>query len=130
MTMADAAPDVAPETADRPQPDQTDAPAIVRVGFVIAVLLILLALGLYFLLHLFHTASSIAGANAPLDFRIATPVMDSAPQPQRQAYEAGKQRWLNSYGWIDKPAGIAHIPIEQAIPLLAQGARPAAEPKP
>jgi hypothetical protein len=126
--MADAAPDVGPDTPPRPQPDQTDAPAIVRIGLAIAVLLILLALALYFLLHLFHAASSIAGANAPLDFRIAAPVMDSAPQPERQKYEAGKQRWLSSYGWIDKPAGIAHIPIEQAIPLLAQGVRPAAEP--
>jgi hypothetical protein len=33
---------------------------------------------------------------------------------------------LNSYGWVDRKRGVAHIPIDKAIELLASGAIPAA----
>jgi len=57
--------------------------------------------------------------NAPLDFRVAPPVLDSAPQPQRVTYFAEKNRDLNGWGWVDRRAGIAHIPIAQAMQLMA-----------
>jgi hypothetical protein len=31
-----------------------------------------------------------------------------------------KRAWLDSYGWVDKSAGITHIPVEKAIEQLAQ----------
>ncbi|PYX87325.1 MAG: hypothetical protein DMG68_12200 [Acidobacteria bacterium] len=31
---------------------------------------------------------------------------------------------LNSYGWVDPKAGVAHIPIEKAMELLAQRGLP------
>jgi hypothetical protein len=38
--------------------------------------------------------------------------------------------WLESYGWIDRPAGLVHIPIDRAIDLYLErrGAR-AEEPR-
>jgi hypothetical protein len=30
---------------------------------------------------------------------------------------------LGSYGWVDRGAGVAHIPIEQAMELVAKGVR-------
>jgi hypothetical protein len=36
---------------------------------------------------------------------------------------------LNGWGWVDRAAGVAHIPIEEAMKLVAAGARaPRAEP--
>ncbi len=41
---------------------------------------------------------------------------------------AVRQEWLRSYGWVDRRAGIAHLPIEQAMELVAKGVRPAPGP--
>lgn len=43
----------------------------------------------------------------------------------RRAQEAAQ---LNSYGWVNQPAGIAHIPIDRAIALLAEQGLPVGEP--
>jgi hypothetical protein len=37
---------------------------------------------------------------------------------------------LRGYGWVDKNAGIARIPIERAMELTANGVKPAPAPKP
>jgi hypothetical protein len=35
---------------------------------------------------------------------------------------AAKQQWLTSWGWVDKSAGTAHMPIEEAMKkLVAEG---------
>lgn len=42
-----------------------------------------------------------------------------------RAREASRRR-LESYGWVDRPAGVVHLPIERAMELVAGGARPRA----
>jgi len=64
---------------------------------------------------------------APAGMAIAPPRLETAPQPDRAAYDAEKARLIGSYGWVDRKAGIAHIPVEEAMRLLA--ARHAAEGK-
>jgi hypothetical protein len=34
-----------------------------------------------------------------------------------------KRKQLESYGWVSEPAGIARIPIERAMQLVAEGVR-------
>jgi hypothetical protein len=34
-----------------------------------------------------------------------------------------KRKLLESYGWVSEPAGIARIPIERAMQLVAEGVR-------
>jgi hypothetical protein len=36
---------------------------------------------------------------------------------------AARQAHLDSYGWVDHQAGVLHIPIDQAMALVAQGVR-------
>jgi hypothetical protein len=36
----------------------------------------------------------------------------------------GQENQLNSYGWVDEKAGVAHIPIERAMELLVQRGLP------
>lgn len=49
---------------------------------------------------------------------------DSAMAQSRQAREAAAIEQLNNAGWVDEAAGIAHIPLNQAIALLAENGLP------
>ena len=57
------------------------------------------------------------------------------PQPRLQPdpvadfnrFRAGEDQILNSYGWTNQSAGIAHIPIEQAIDIIARRGLPTRE---
>ena len=57
---------------------------------------------------------------------------EPTPEPHLQVYaaedlqemRAAEDAVLNGYGWIDKEAGIARIPIEQAIETLAKKGLP------
>jgi len=35
--------------------------------------------------------------------------------------KAGQQRRLHGYGWVDRDAGVVHLPIERAIERVAAG---------
>jgi hypothetical protein len=59
------------------------------------------------------------GPDKPASVRVQGPPLESAPQVPRAAYEAEKARLLTGYGWVDKQAGIARIPVEQAMRMLA-----------
>jgi len=55
----------------------------------------------------------------PLPRLEETPVLDLARE------RAAEEQKLNSYGWVDKSQGVAHIPIDRAIDLLGQQGLPA-----
>ena len=74
-----------------------------------------------------------------LMFMIAAPtsVVDSSkltPQQKIRELQAGDQKRLTSYGWIDPKAKITHIPIERAMELtvtdLAKDPNSATPPPP
>ena len=52
------------------------------------------------------------------------PVLQIDPVADLKAYQAEEQELLNSYGWVDKGAGVAHIPIDRAIEIIAQQGLP------
>jgi hypothetical protein len=50
------------------------------------------------------------------------PRLEVQPSGQLEKLRADEEQQLNSYGWIDRNAGIARIPIDRAIQLiLARG---------
>jgi hypothetical protein len=71
---------------------------------------------------------------------LARPAGDLPPVPRLQVTplqdleqaRAQEENELNSYGWVDPRAGILHIPIDQAIRLVAERGLPqvAASPAP
>jgi len=70
-----------------------------------------------------------------LDLRNPGPsVANEFPLPRLETNELGQlndqrlqeENILNSYGWVDQKAGVAHIPIERAMQLLAQRGLPVA----
>lgn len=64
----------------------------------------------------------------PQAFKGAAPLLQPAPQPDRVHYMQEKRHVLDSYGWVDRQAGIARIPLDEAMKLLA--ARGAVPPTP
>lgn len=59
----------------------------------------------------------------------AAPRLQSAPQPDRAAYMQEKERLLSSYGWVDRQAGIARIPLDEAMRLVAAKAPATTAPR-
>jgi hypothetical protein len=50
------------------------------------------------------------------------PRLQVSPQRELRAIRAEEDAILQSYGWVDRQAGIARIPIDRAIGLLADKA--------
>jgi hypothetical protein len=48
------------------------------------------------------------------------PRLQVLPQRDRQLLRAEENAVLQSYGWVDRQAGIVHIPIARAMELLAE----------
>jgi hypothetical protein len=93
--------------------------------------MVLFALAAMWLLFGYYKAEQSLGPPAsPLAQGSETP-----PEPRLQVTEhadlnrkrKAEEAMLTSYGWVDRPAGIVHIPIERAIELLAQRGLPACE---
>ncbi|ARP87501.1 hypothetical protein [Bordetella genomosp. 9] len=60
------------------------------------------------------------GFMAPPKDWVSGPMLESAPQSQLSRYLAGKQAQLQGYAWIDRQAGIARIPLDDAMQALAE----------
>ncbi len=52
------------------------------------------------------------------------------PDPLRdlQTMRTEEDALLNSYGWVDRKAGVVRIPVQRALELLAQRGLPARQP--
>lgn len=83
-----------------------------------------------------QATNPLAPATA-LDLRNPGPsVANEFPLPRLETNELGQlndqrlqeENILNTYGWVDQKAGVAHIPIERAMQLLAQRGLPVAPP--
>jgi hypothetical protein len=90
--------------------------ALAAAAIVLVVVLVAAAV------HALATAWNLplAGPNAPIQMQIEGPALESAPQDARARYFGEKDAWLNQYGWIDRAQGVARIPIDVAMELLAR----------
>ena len=52
--------------------------------------------------------------------RFPEPRLEDNERTELNGFRYSEEEQLNSYGWVDKNAGIAHIPIEQAMQSIAQ----------
>ena len=56
--------------------------------------------------------------------RFPEPRLEDNERTELNGFRYSEEEQLNSYGWVDKNAGVAHIPIEQAMQLIAQKGLP------
>jgi len=106
-----------PETVQKPD---VNGRVIVWVGAALVATILFAALAAWLLWHAWNPSRPDDGPNSPLDFKVEQPQLESAPRAALRAYLADKEQKLNSWGWIDKENGIAHIPIEQAMQMAVQ----------
>lgn len=52
------------------------------------------------------------------------PILQRDPAQEMQRMRVEQDAILNNYGWVDKQAGVIHIPIEQAIELTLERGLP------
>jgi hypothetical protein len=58
------------------------------------------------------------------------PRLQSAPPRDMDELRAADQKALTTYGWVDQAGGVAHIPVDRAIAILAaRGLPPTPAPK-
>jgi hypothetical protein len=55
------------------------------------------------------------------------PRIQADPAPELTKMKAADLGRLNKYGWVDRKAGLAHIPVDRAIEILAQKGLPTPE---
>jgi len=105
--------------------------AILRFGLWMVVAAVLIYAVLFGMFQYFDRQAALADpARNPLlvgEKPPATPVA-RFPQPQLQSnaaadlvqIQAAEEEKLDTYGWVDRNAGITRMPIEQAMRLVAQ----------
>lgn len=66
-------------------------------------------------------ANPLAGSYGPTE--PPAPRLQVRPLDDLLALRAEEQQYLSTYGWVDREQGIARIPIERAMELLAERSR-------
>jgi hypothetical protein len=56
------------------------------------------------------------------------PMLETNERGQFRDFLMDQENQLNSYGWVDDKAGVAHIPIERAMELIVQRGLPVVPP--
>lgn len=73
---------------------------------------------------LIQVESNTRDVQTQLIQRFPEPRLEDNERTELNGFRYGEEQELNSYGWVDKNAGIAHIPIEQAMQIVAQQGLP------
>jgi hypothetical protein len=109
---------------------------------IVGLLMHLILAGMYRYLDTYEKAHQAQPAPmarpAAADMRQALPQeADKFPTPRLEINERAQlndkrlkeEETLNTYGWVDQKAGVAHIPIDRAMDLIAQQGLPTAPAK-
>lgn len=73
---------------------------------------------------LIRVESNTRDVQTQLIQRFPEPRLEENERTELNGFRYGEEQELNSYGWVDKNAGIAHIPIEQAMQMVVQKGLP------
>lgn len=98
------------------------------VGLMVLMLISLVVVAL--LLGYFHDQTqAVYGPGPTPTFALPpAPRLQVDPNQDLQSIRATQQTQLQSYGWMDKNAGVAHISIDDAMKILAQRGLPTLVP--
>ena len=74
------------------------------------------------LLHHRHVPVGGVAIDKPAALAPGLPMLQTAPQPDLAAYKSEKLHALHDIGWVDAASGVAHIPIDTAMAMMAASA--------
>lgn len=105
-------------------------PPVVMTSLVITAVVLLSFVTMWWLLN-FMTAQEIDGQRQ-MNALTTVARRELPPEPRLQvdpildiqALRAAEKKVLETYGWIDKSAGVVRLPIERAIELTAERGLP------
>jgi hypothetical protein len=102
---------------------------LIWMGVGLLVISLLSGVGVFFLLRGFVSwRAQQAAANVPLVAPAppaAAPQLLARPERELDRVRREEKERLDSYGWVDQAAGVAHIPVERAIDIVAARGLPA-----
>ena len=106
---------------------------IVKFSIGLAVLIVAAMIAMRFVFDYLKATQQLGPPASPFAASQTAP-----PAPRLQVHPAqdlkqlrtAEDEKLNSYGWVDQKAGIARIPIDRAMDLLAQKGLPVRETAP
>jgi hypothetical protein len=98
--------------------------AVYKFGIALSVLCVV-AVGLLYGLYTFflnREGGALGRGQANIEGRPLppNPRLQSKPIVDLKEIRAAEDKILNGYGWVDQKTGVAHIPVDRAIDLLAQ----------
>ena len=99
-----------------------DALPILRLSWVAMAMAGAIALAVVVVLSMLHHRRVPVGGVAidkPAPLAPGLPMLQTAPQPDLAAYKADKMHALHDLGWVDAASGVAHVPIETAMAMVA-----------
>jgi hypothetical protein len=99
--------------------DGIDIRKVTRIGLGIIVALVVVVAAAVGLTRRLDELPA-GGVMPPPATWISGPVLETDPQARLGRYLQDKQARLQGYAWIDRQAGIARIPLEQAMRALTE----------
>jgi hypothetical protein len=107
-----------------------NATGIIKFGVALAIGIAVICLLMWTLFKIFKTVTAEEEAQPPPLFRgerlppeprlQGMPGHQNFPAEDIREFRAKEDAQLNSYGWVDRQAGIVHIPIEEAKRLIVE----------
>lgn len=97
-----------------PQPPDVATGVVIMAvaGFLVFVGLTMT--GLFFYLR----AGAPGALRQASEHRFPAPALQKTPQNDLKRFELEQRMALSGYGWVDRPKGIARIPIEEAMRIV------------
>jgi hypothetical protein len=115
--------------------EHTDANVWIIVKFVfwLAISAVIIHIGLGLLYALLIERAEETGEQpyplAALGGRLPpTPRLQQFPRNELYQFREGEEAFLEGYGWMNKDAGVVHIPIEEAMRLMVERGLPSRTP--
>jgi hypothetical protein len=103
---------------------------IIKFGVALAIGIAVICLLMWALFKIFKTVTAEEEAQPPPLFRgerlppeprlQGMPGHQNFPSEDIREFRAKEDAQLNSYGWVDRQAGIVHIPIDEAKRLIVE----------
>ena len=95
------------------------------IAMVVAAIVMYVALWLFeFGLNKLYPGQAAASRIGKPQVEVPAPRLQSSPAADLRELRAAEDAVLNSYGWIDRQAGVIRIPIERAIDLTSERGLP------
>lgn len=106
-------------TTDNPKTayEREDWP-LPAVGLVYVGIILFLVIAPFVLMWAYPR--SVSDVGRALAVQPPAPELQTDPAQDLKKFRAQEEERLNTYYWVDKPKGVVHIPIEQAMAKLAR----------